>query len=118
MDIKALSESIIDRLRASVSMKDVYGEPMEIGGKTIVPIANIAFGYGAGGGEGRSKKQEEGEPNEGSGMGGGGWARAKPVAILEISEGRTRIIPVIEFTKVAMMAIAGAIVIAIITRRR
>ena len=46
-----------------------YGEKVELGASTIVPVAIVGFGAGAGEGEGDGVK---GTPSTGSGAGGGG----------------------------------------------
>jgi uncharacterized spore protein YtfJ len=46
----------------SFGVKSAYGEPVEIDGVTIVPVALVQFGFGGGG-------EDDGEQ---SGMGGGG----------------------------------------------
>jgi hypothetical protein len=58
--------SIADRLKASGDVKVVFGEPQVIEGKTIVPVAAVAYGFGGGTGGGP----------QGEGHGGGGGLRA------------------------------------------
>jgi uncharacterized spore protein YtfJ len=52
---------------SSNGIKSVYGEPVEIDGTTIVPVAAVQYGFGAGsGGEGSEDSEAPG------GAGGGG----------------------------------------------
>ena len=67
-------------------MKSVYGDPISAHGKTIIPVARIAYGFGGGSG----KKQ--GEANPRTGEGGGGGAYARPIGVVEITETGTRFI--------------------------
>ncbi len=70
-----------------------------IGSKTIIPVGSVGLGFGAGSGKSKSEKEDacEGE--------GGGGSRAKPVAVLGVTEQETRVIPVIDMTKVILASI-------------
>lgn len=100
MDNATVMKDITDTLTDAASVNSVFGESRTIGNKTIIPIASMAMGFGAGGGE--TKKAQEGEEpvQQGGGVGGGG--KAKPLAILEVTEAETRLIPVIDMTRVIM----------------
>ena len=52
MSEQELVTSIADRLKASGDAKVVFGEPRVIEGKTIVPVASVAYGFGGGSGGG------------------------------------------------------------------
>ncbi len=52
---------------SSSGIKSVYGEPVEIDGTTIVPVAAVQFGFGAG-------SAGEGDEEGPGGAGGGGLA--------------------------------------------
>jgi uncharacterized spore protein YtfJ len=64
----------------------VYGEAVSVGGKTILPVALIRYGFGGGSG---------GKANDGQqGGGGGGGLISKPLGIVEITQSKTRFIPI------------------------
>lgn len=44
MSATRLIEGAIDKVRATAGVKTVYGEPIKLDGKTIIPIAKVAFG--------------------------------------------------------------------------
>ena len=48
MNVKETLETLADRLQ-STSVRAVYGEPVSAEGKTIIPVARVAFGFGGGG---------------------------------------------------------------------
>ena len=75
-------KSIAERAGAKL----VYGEPVSVGGKTILPIAKIRYGFGGGSGRKAEGDQEGG--------GGGGGLIANPVGIVEVTEAQTRFIPI------------------------
>lgn len=85
--------SLIDPLSKSASVRSVYGEAFTANGKTIIPVARIAYGFGSGGGK--------------DGEGGGGGVYAEPVGCIEVTEAETRFIAVNEKRKLAAAALAG-----------
>lgn len=64
----------------------VFGEPVSVGDRTIVPVAKIRYGFGGGSG-GRERGEQ-------FGGGGGGGLVAKPLGAFEISPSETRFIPI------------------------
>jgi uncharacterized spore protein YtfJ len=91
-------EKLSSQFGQSASVKNVFGEPVQAGGKTIIPVAQIAFGVGGGQGQGKKKmlrKAGEETPDEAvpSGEGGGGGMYARPKGVFEITDGGTRFIP-------------------------
>ena len=93
--------SIIERLNSSAKVQSVFGEPIAANGKTIIPVARVAYGFGGGAGEGA----REGKP--GKGEGGGGGVVATPLGVFEITDGRTRFVPLGENRKLLAAALAG-----------
>ena len=102
--------SIADRLKASGDVKIAFGEPRAVEGKTIVPVASVAYGFGGGSGSG---PQGQG----GEGHGGGGGLRVKPLGVLEITPDSTRFVPVVDAMRLAMMGICASVcVVWMLTR--
>ena len=81
-------DSIVERLRESANVRTVYGDPIERGEKTVVPVARVAFGFGGGFGQSRDVEATDGD-SEG-GVGGG--SMATPVGALEIADDGTRFV--------------------------
>jgi uncharacterized spore protein YtfJ len=75
MNVHELLQTMSDSFAASASVKNVYGEPVTVGARTVIPMAQVRYGFGGGGG-----KKDESE-----GGGGGGGMIAKPTGILEIT---------------------------------
>jgi uncharacterized spore protein YtfJ len=75
-------KSIIEHAGAKI----VYGEPVSVDGKTVLPIATIRCGFGGSSGGKGSNWQHGG--------GGGGGLIAKPVGVVEITQSQTRFIPI------------------------
>jgi uncharacterized spore protein YtfJ len=105
-------ERLADRVGAKASVRAVFGDPIERGGITVIPVAKVRWGFGGGAGSapvamgpGRpdddlspfsdigpagSAAAAEDERPQGSGSGAGGGVTASPVGYLEIGpEGAT-----------------------------
>jgi len=100
MNATEMLQKIGETLGSTATVKSVFGEPIHAAGKTVVPIAKVAYGFGAGGGAGPDKK--------GEGGGGGGGVRAFPAGALEITETTTRFIPFDNVSRLAGAFAAGA----------
>ncbi|NOQ48171.1 MAG: sporulation protein [Methanococcoides sp.] len=86
MGLENVMKEVTSELERLVSAKTVVGEPVIAGGKTILPITKVSFGFGSGGGEGSKDGGESG-----FGGGGGGGAKIEPVAFLVISDEGVRL---------------------------
>lgn len=85
--VRETMAALIDRLHESANVASVYGEAIERSGKTIVPVARVAYGFG--GGFGAEDERDE-ETGESGGVGGG--VSATPVGVLEITDEDTRFV--------------------------
>ncbi|HEY3249054.1 MAG TPA: spore germination protein GerW family protein [bacterium] len=103
-------------MQSKADVKTVVGEPIQVNGRTIIPIASVQYGFGMGGGQG--PKAEEGKQAP-AGGGGGGAARIEPVAFLEITDGAMKIQPVVNVNRLAVLAfLFGAWALLLMRRRR
>jgi uncharacterized spore protein YtfJ len=101
--------SLGDQLQVGTSVRNVYGDPVNVGGRTVIPIARMSYGFGAGGSE--EVKSERG------GSGGGAGMSARPVGALEITEAGTRFIRFIDPTRLGMALVVGFLIGLTIGRR-
>ena len=74
--------SITGELKTIARTESVVGEPIEIDGKTIIPVIKLKLGFGAGGGEDTSGEKKHG--HGGNGGGGGGGINIEPAAFITI----------------------------------
>jgi uncharacterized spore protein YtfJ len=95
--------SLGNHLRVGASVRNVYGEPVVAGGRTVIPIARVGYGFAAGGGEGRSPEATADRP----GSAGGAGMSARPVGALEITEAGTRFIPFNDPIRLGMALMIG-----------
>lgn len=81
-----LTKEIADTL-TQVGVHSAYGDPVQLGDATIMPVACTSYGFGAGeGGAG-------GAGAEGEGSGGGGGGMSVPVGAYVSRDGVTRFEP-------------------------
>ena len=109
MRAKQLIDSAVEHLQATASVKTVYGDPVIVDGKTVIPVARVALGFG--GGTGHKKIEGAGgseaaanEPDEGA----GGGVSAKPIGVVEITGQDTKFIPFGQTKKLAISALVGS----------
>jgi uncharacterized spore protein YtfJ len=106
----------VDELIRRMNAKAVFGEPIQQGGTTLIPVASITYGFGSGQGWGRSPKREgapEGEAgtgqDEGAGAGGGGGGMARPLGYIRIDENGAKYEPTMNMT---LVSIGGMLMVA------
>ncbi|MBC3539541.1 spore germination protein GerW family protein [Rufibacter sediminis] len=91
---KNIGALVVGSLNRNASIKNIFGEPIETQGKTIIPVAQLALGLGGGFGQG-AKNAHEPESAEGEGFGAGAGLYTIPKGVFEITEKKTRFIPVV-----------------------
>jgi uncharacterized spore protein YtfJ len=91
-------------MQSKAGAKAVFGDPIELDGRKVIPVASVAYGFGMGGGMG--PKKEEGEAPGGGG--GGGGMRIRPVALIEVADGKVKVEPIIDVNRLALMALCVA----------
>jgi hypothetical protein len=84
MSTQQLIDSAVEHLRASAGVKTVYGEPVTVDGKTVIPVAKVA--------------RSEGDTP----------AAAKPVGLVEIDGGKTKYLPFGQTKKLAIVGLIGS----------
>ena len=94
--LEEVFRSIVDHAGA----KTVYGEPITLEGKTVLPVARVQYGFGGGSGGGKGE-------SEGFGGGGGGGLIARPLGVVEITQSETRFIPIARDRTVATAVAVG-----------
>ncbi len=103
MTIQDMINTISDRIVGATTVDTAFGEPRVMNNRAIIPIALVAGGCGAGGGEGK-RPNGEGTQEEGSGGGGGGGFAVRPLAVLEVTDQQTRVIPILDVTRIVLAA--------------
>jgi uncharacterized spore protein YtfJ len=105
-------DTLLAKAQDTISVKRVYGEPIERDGVMIIPAAKVGGGGGGGTGEGN-----EGEGRQGSGTGSGFGVGARPVGAFVVKDGAVTWQPAIDVTRIVLGGQLVAIV-AILTVRK
>lgn len=84
-EVQNLIKTSMGEIKGVLSTERVVGEPLVVGGNTIIPLVSVGFGFGGGGGTGRGSRTEK-ETGEGTGGGTGGGGGVKPVAVIVVNQ--------------------------------
>ena len=116
-------ESVTDKANVDA----VFGKPEKVGDRTLIPVAEVAYGWGMGMGEAPNVKMDiemdiegqaedeveaEADPFEtvsegekAQGGGGGAGAKVRPLAYIEVGPEGTKVEAIIDEQKVALAGI-------------
>jgi len=112
MDVQTLLEQAND----SITVKRVFGEPIERDGVLVIPAAMVAGGGGGGLGTGTGFGPDGVQQGEGTGTGGGWGLQARPVGAFVVRDGVVTWVPAIDWGRIAF--IGGAVAIVALMSRR
>ena len=85
-DLEQLLAKTVAETEKMLTTKTVVGEPMNVGGFTLIPLVSVGFALGAAGGSGNDPKKG---PGFGNGIGAGGGV--KPIAVLIVGPDGVRL---------------------------
>ena len=106
MNIGELLEGVIAR-----TGRTIYSEPVTVGGKTIIPVAKVSYGFGMGSGP-----RKEGDPERPGG--GGGGLKGRPVGFIEVDEAQSRFVPIVDYQYAAAALAIGLVAGFLLGRAR
>ncbi len=102
--VKELLDLVLGKLETVAHSDAVVGEPIELGGVTLVPLTRINMGFGLGEGEGEGqgfgpgshggRKGAGGAQGKGVGGGTGGGAKVRPVGVAIFTADGVEILPI------------------------
>lgn len=85
-------EGLAERLGLHARAAAVFGDPVQQGGVTVIPVAKVRYGFGGGSGSDTADADNGAKHDEGSG--GGGGVIASPLGFIELSDGSARFKPI------------------------
>jgi Sporulation protein YtfJ (Spore_YtfJ) len=106
-----LMERLAELVGAKATVQAVYGQPIQRGDVTVVPVARVRWGFGGGGGS-----SEAAPTAPASGSGGGGGVVADPVGYLEIGPMGATFKPIRGLRPSPLLVLAAGISAGIILR--
>ncbi len=97
MSDSSFVERLASTIQTSANARQIFGDPVEKNGVTIIPVARVAWSFGGGGiGQGPGERG-----------GGGGGARVTSVGYIEVRDGASEFKPIHDPTDPAMLILAG-----------
>jgi uncharacterized spore protein YtfJ len=99
-------EGVAERLGFSARAGAVFGEPVERGGVTVIPVAKVRYGFG--GGSGTDTKDDDTKSKNAEGSGGGGGVSASPAGFIEIHDGFAEFKRISDWSSVVPLLLASA----------
>jgi uncharacterized spore protein YtfJ len=83
MSLPEVLKTALDQIQFIAKTKTVFGDPMQVGEVTVIPVSKVSVGFAAGG--------ANSEKRAGSGTGTGGGIQVIPVAFITIIGGKVQI---------------------------
>jgi len=99
-EIQTLLDSLAD-MRKKANVNTCFGKPVTAEGRTVIPVAEVGYGFGLGIGHGSAVKEEAPE-EAGVAGGGGGGVRARPLAVVEVTPEGAWVRPIVDEQKLAL----------------
>jgi uncharacterized spore protein YtfJ len=120
MNEASLSSALsrIDAVKDVMTVQRVFGEPKEVDGITVMPVAVVRGGAGGGGGGGSDPEKHQ--QGEGAGVGFGVNTRA--LGVFAVRDGNVTWQPAVDVTRIVLgsqfVAIAAIVVTGAVLRHR
>lgn len=77
MSLQEILKTALDQMQYIAKTKTIFGDPIEVGDITLIPVSKVSIGFAAGG--------ANSEKRSGTGTGTGGGVQVTPVAFISIS---------------------------------
>ena len=85
-------DELVNTARESITVRRVYGDPVEQDGVKVIPVASVAGGFG--GGNGKDPVGQEGE-------GGGFGMSGRPAGVFVLRDGQVSWRPAVDVNRLA-----------------
>ena len=93
-------------MRDTLAVSRVFGDPIEVDGTTVIPVARVTGGVGGGGGEGTEAE------SAGGGFGMGFGVGVQPVGVYEVRDAKVVWRPAVDANRVMK---GGQVLLGIVT---
>ena len=115
----------VEKMRSSGSAETVFGPARKENGRTIIPVARVAYGFGGGYGTAAAQKGKPGAKRRGktaptngdTGLGGGGGLRIIPAGLFEVDSSGARFLPVRGSMATTALTLAGGVLLGMMFSR-
>ncbi len=83
MSLPEVLKTALDQIKYIAKTETVFGDPIEVGEVTLIPVSKVSIGFAAGG--------ANSEKRSGAGTGTGGGVQILPVAFISVSGDKVKI---------------------------
>ena len=108
MSVNRMFDSI-EQAREAANWRAALGEPQVIDDKTIIPVAQVSYGFGLSFGRGGQMPEDDDEPESGGeggeGLSGGGGVSTKPYGVIVVTPENVYFEETEDSSKIAVMGI-------------
>ena len=111
---KSPIRSIFDKFSREKDVSLIYGEPIALENKRVLPVARAK--YNVGGGGGYSGKSDQSSADQGEG--GGGFISVKPLGVYEVTPEKVKFKPIIDLNLVFVLFTVLTFGLVWVLRRR
>lgn len=118
-ELPAFLQPLLERMHSSANAETVFGPSRAERGRTIVPVARVAYGLGGGFGSAANEesKEDAGQSRPDQGAGGGGGITVTPLGVLEVTDDRTRFVPLTRSKVVAVSTFVAGLLFGMLLGR-
>lgn len=109
MDLTQVRE-LLTQVQTGARVTTAIGEPVPVGHRVVIPVAEIGYGGGGGGGEASATA----EPGAGAGIGAG--VRIRPLGCWVISPTEERWLPAVDVNRL-ILVLGGVLMLGLLTVR-
>lgn len=90
--VTELLKKATTRLRELAKGNAVVAKKVSVGNRHVIPLCELTVGFGGGGGQGEGSDPDNSQASgKGTAGGAGGSAKASPVAVILVEDGKVRI---------------------------
>lgn len=114
--IGRILDRVGERIGARATVRVLFGDPIERGDVSVVPVARVRWGYGGGGGTGPATTSAQNSETMAGGSGAGGAVMADPIGYLEIRPSGAAYVPLASPYPNPLLVIATGISIGLVIR--
>ena len=82
-NLTRMMETVLANIKNAADVNTIIGEPMKVGGNTVIPVSRVSMGFTGGGIDYTSKHSPQKDSNFGGGAGAG--LTVTPIAFLVVS---------------------------------
>lgn len=111
MDFTGIRD-LITQMQTGARVSTAIGEPVTVGDRIVVPVAEISYGGGGGGGGGADAEKQ----GEGGGGGGGGGVKIRPLGCWVIGPCDQQWLPAVDVNR-ALVIFGSVAVLLLLTIR-